>query len=106
MRSDLAAGRELRYWLRRMAYLRVDEIPPAALPAVQTLVQHPDLATRELAQVILNKNPFQEVSSQAVRFAAPSKDADQSTGEPADLNKKTEQLIENPFEEVIKDGGL
>ncbi len=61
MLADLERGRKLHYWLRRLAYLQVDEIPPEAIPAVQLLAEHPDLATRELSQVILNKNPFLEV---------------------------------------------
>ena len=61
MIADLEQGTKLHYWLRRLAYLQVDEIPPEVIPAIQMLSESADLASRELSQVILNKNPFQEV---------------------------------------------
>ena len=61
MLDDLSAQRNLLYWLRRLAALSVDEMPVESLPAIVVLAQHPDPTIRELAQVILNKNPFQEV---------------------------------------------
>lgn len=59
--SDLERAENLPYWLRRMAYLPVDQIPVEALPAVQALSENSDATIRELAAVILNKNPFQEI---------------------------------------------
>ncbi len=61
MLSDFRKGEKLHYWLRRLAYLSVDEIPADAIPSVQKLADHDDQTTRELSRVILNKNPFQEV---------------------------------------------
>ncbi len=61
IQDDLTAERNLRYWLRRLAALSVDEVPAESLPEIQSLAQHTDPTIRELAQVILNKNPFQEV---------------------------------------------
>lgn len=61
MLADFERGEKLQYWLKRLAFLQVDEIPPEAIPAVQLLCKHSELEIRELAQVIINKNPFQEV---------------------------------------------
>jgi serine/threonine protein kinase len=84
MLTDLERGEKLHYWLRRLAYLPVDEIPPESIPAVQLLAYHTDLTTRELSQVILNKNPFQEVV----------------VIQSSNLNAPTIP-IENPFQEVL-----
>lgn len=61
MFDDFGKAKNLHYWLRRMAYLPVEDIPPDALPAVQTFSENSDPTIRELAAVILNKNPFQEI---------------------------------------------
>lgn len=84
MQSDLERGNKIHYWLRRLAYLPVEEIPPESIPAVQLLTEHSDLAVRELSQVVLNKNPFQEI------LVLPATMPDSSTDE-------------NPFQEVLPD---
>jgi eukaryotic-like serine/threonine-protein kinase len=61
MLDELSKSRNLHYWLRRLAYLDVSEIPADSIELVQRLITHSDPTTRELAQVILNKNPFQAV---------------------------------------------
>jgi eukaryotic-like serine/threonine-protein kinase len=83
---DIDNQYNLLYWLRRLAYLSADEIPAEVLPKVQVLAHHGDPTARELSQVILNKNPFQEVSAadQAPMPAVPSLPRD-----------------ENPFQEVL-----
>lgn len=82
MLSNLAKGEKIHYWLRRLAYLPVEDIPPESLPLVQKLAETPDLALRELSQVILNKNPFQEVVV-------------------LEASKLVSPATENPFQEVF-----
>ena len=85
MFADLAAATNLHYWLRRMAYLPVDEIPPEALPAVQALSESSDATIHELAAVILNKNPFQEIHVIQT------------------IQTETNTVPTSPFEEVLTD---
>lgn len=87
MLADLERGEKIHYWLRRLAYLPVEDIPPESIPAVQLLSEHSDLATRELSQVVLNKNPFQEV------IVLPTTITNQSAMD--------NSSSENPFQEVL-----
>ncbi|MDX1930077.1 MAG: protein kinase [Pirellulaceae bacterium] len=87
MLSNFAKGEKIHYWLRRLAYLPVEDIPPESIPLVQKLAENPDSGIRELSQVILNKNPFQEVVVlEAAKLVSPTTESSSAT--------------ENPFQEV------
>jgi serine/threonine protein kinase len=90
MLANFKRGERVHYWLRRLAYLPVEEIPPEAIPLVQRLAENPDLATQELSQVILNKNPFQEIIilEAAIRESPTPVSSSQT---------------ENPFQEISPD---
>lgn len=59
--EELKSGRNALYWLRRLASLPVDELPAEVLPIVQEFSNHPHPTAKQLAEVILDKNPFQDV---------------------------------------------
>lgn len=59
--DDFNLDSNIRYWLRRLAYLPADQIPPKLIPKVMALSDDEDVTTAELALVILEKNPFVEV---------------------------------------------
>lgn len=80
MNDDLRANRNVLYWLRRLAYLSASDIPPSCVAAVDQLSRSTDDAVRELALVILSKNPFEEIT--------PYQDAEPSASD------------ENPFVEI------
>lgn len=60
------------YWLRRLANSSVDAVPEEVLPIVQKLAAHENPIARELASVILNKSPFQEIGTEDRNSPFPS----------------------------------
>ena len=63
--DDFQNHSNVRYWLRRLAYLSADEIPADLIPMVSTLSTDEDTTIAELALVILRKNPFVEVTAES-----------------------------------------
>jgi eukaryotic-like serine/threonine-protein kinase len=63
--ADMKRNERQLYWLKRLAALSVQEIDADLLPAIINLADDSDPTIRELADVILNKNPFQEISTPA-----------------------------------------
>lgn len=61
--QDLAVQRNVKYWLRRLACLPIHEVPVEVMPQIEPYLVDLDPSIRELANVTLNKNPFQEIGS-------------------------------------------
>lgn len=63
LQSDVQQRQREHYWLRRLAYLSVAEVPAELVPWVETMTEADDATLRELAMVILNKNPFEIIDT-------------------------------------------
>jgi hypothetical protein len=70
--EEMQAGKNVLYWLRRLANSSVDAVPDEVLPIVQKLAAHENPIARELASVILNKSPFQEIRTEDRNSPFPS----------------------------------
>lgn len=62
--ADLKAGQRVRYWLQRLAALRASEIPPESLPWIAELGEQGTAEQRELAESLLQKNPFETLDNE------------------------------------------
>ncbi len=80
--DDLQKDSNVVYWLRRLAYLEPEQISPALIPLVMQRSEADDVASAELARVILAKNPFIEVHLSAQQ------------------SSETDMETDNPFVEV------
>ncbi len=70
--EEMQAGKNVLYWLRRLANPSVDAVPAEVLPIVQKLATHENPTASELASFILNKNPFQEIGTEDWNSPFPS----------------------------------
>jgi serine/threonine protein kinase len=71
MLEDLNSDQNVVYWLRRLAYLPASDIPPACIANIEELSRSSDSAARELALVILSKNPFEEITDYQAHDESP-----------------------------------
>ncbi len=93
--SDLNNRKNADYWLHRLAYLPVSEIPSDIIPIIVEYANHDDEQIRMHAIAILEKNPFQVIDTDAASKEHQGVDEVKSS-EAAALN----QEIENPFEVI------
>ncbi len=63
LRHDIDRQRNTHYWLRRLASLESVQIPAEAVPWAMALAKSEDARLRDLANIILEKNPFEVIES-------------------------------------------
>ncbi len=63
LRHDIDRQKNTYYWLRRLASLDSVQIPSEAVPWAIKLSQSEDARLRELANIILEKNPFEVIAT-------------------------------------------
>lgn len=62
--ADLKAGQRVRYWLQRLSALPVSEIPAESLPLIAEIAKQGTAEQRELADSVLQKNPFEALDNE------------------------------------------
>ncbi len=99
MLQQIREVRNVDYWLHRLAYLPVSEIPADVIPLVIEYANHPEERLRNLALAVLNKDPFQVIANPSTQIV----ETNTATDDAPNPNLKSEEdlaakeLLSNPF---------